>query len=264
MSFQPVVPFSGTAGWAFLQRTQAAQQAAFDQSPVIRRDVAYFIENIGTVETAEDLVSDYRLLKVALGAFGLDEDLPNKAYIRKVLEEGALDPESFANRMVDKRYLALTEAFGFDLDPANTQLSDFAEGIVAGYRTRQFEIAVGTQDNDMRLAMGLARELGDIVESDNTEDGRWYAVLGNPPLREVFETALGLPPAFAALDIDRQVQELRTRVGTAFGAGEVAQFSDPEKLDELNRLFLVRGQVASGQGGMSSGVIALTLLENLG
>ena len=33
MSFQPTIPLAGIAGWRFLERTQAAQQAAFEKGP---------------------------------------------------------------------------------------------------------------------------------------------------------------------------------------------------------------------------------------
>jgi len=260
MAFQPIVPFSGMAGWTFLQRTQAAQQATFEASPEIERDVDYFAENIAKVTTPEDLVNDYRLLKVALGAFGLDDDLPNKAFIRKVLEEGSLDPDSFANKMTDKRYLALADAFGFDLGTPSTQLSDFADDILSQYSTRQFEIAVGEQDTNMRLALSLERDLGEIVNKETTSDGKWFSVMGNEPLRRVFETALGLPSTLATLDIDQQLEIFRDRADAIFGDGEIAQFSDPDKMDEIHRLFLARAQIADGSSGMSSGAIALTLL----
>lgn len=261
MGFQPIIPFGGMAGWTFLQRTQAAQQKAFEAAPEIKRDTDYFAENIGTVKTAADLVGDYRLLKVALGAFGLDDDLPNKAFIQKVLEEGSLDPKSFANRMADKRYLALTEAFGFDLGTANTALSDFPDKILDAYKTRQFEAAVGQQDTTMRLAMALDRDLGAIVDKENTSAGKWFSVMGNKPLRQVFETALGLPATVANLDIDQQATVFHDRAKAVFGNGEVDQFSDPAAMDELNRLFLVRSQLAGNASGMSSGAIALSLLS---
>ncbi len=261
MSFQPIVPFGGLAGWSFLQKTKAAQQHAFEAAPALNRDTAYFAAKIGEVKNAEDLVNDYRLLKVALGAFGLDDDLPNKAYIQKVLEEGSLDSGSFANRLVDKRYLALTEAFGFDLGTPNAQLSDFAAKIVDSYRTRQFEIAVGEQDTDLRLSLALERDLGAIVATDNTGDGKWYAVLGNEPLLTVFRTALNIPEEATGLDIDKQVAHLRERATAVFGTGEVDQFADPDRVEELNRLFLVRSQIDDLSAGMSSGAIALTLLQ---
>lgn len=260
MGFQPVVPFSGMAGWAFLKRTQAAQQAAFNATPAIERATAYFAETVGKVTSPAELVGDYRLLKVALGAFGLDADLPNKAFIQKVLSEGTLDPESFANRMVDKRYAALSEAFGFDLGTPNTQLSDFSGRLVDAYRARQFEIAVGDRDNDLRLAMALERDLPEIIARDNTADGKWFAVMGNEPVRRVFETALGLPATTAALDIDRQLEMFRGRARAVFGTGEIGDFADPEMQQRLNQLFLARAQIGAATGGMSPAGIALALL----
>ncbi|MEJ1998094.1 MAG: DUF1217 domain-containing protein [Maritimibacter sp.] len=263
MAFQPIIPFGGMAGWNFLQRTRESQQETFNNSPDIKNDIEYFKEHIGEVQTAEDLVSDYRLLKVSLGAFGLGDDLGSKAYIQKVLEEGSLDPQSFANRMADKRYLAMTEAFGFDLEPPNTQLSDFPDKIIGKFQTNQFEIAVGEQNNNMRLSMVMQRELGDIASSDNTDTGKWFAIMGNKPLVQVFQTALGLPSSTSALDLDQQVSVMRDRASRVFGDSEISQFSDADKLEELNRLFLVRSQINANAAGLSSGSIALTLLQGI-
>ncbi len=54
--------------------------------------MAYFEANIGKVETAADLVGDRRLLKVALGAFGMDGEIDKRAFLRKVLEEERGEP----------------------------------------------------------------------------------------------------------------------------------------------------------------------------
>lgn len=264
MSFQPVIPFGGTAGWAFLQRTKDTQQAAFAKSPVIQRDADYFRDNIGKIDSARDLVDDYRLMKVALGAFGLDDDLPNKAYIEKVLSEGSLAPDAFANKLVDKRYLALAQAFNFDLGTPSSKLSDFADKILASYEERQFEIAVGNQNPSMRVSLALERDLSAIVEGENSNDGRWYAVMGNPPLRQVFEKALGFPASFGTIDLDLQMKGFRDRAQTVFGVSEVKDFGDPEMMGELNRMYLVRSQIDEFSSVQSAAAIALTLLQNMG
>ena len=111
MTYSPVIPVSGYAGWSFLGRTMAKQTAAFEKSPEIKRDEDYFRANIGKVNTAEELVKDRRLLKVALGAFGLDADMNNKAFIEKMLKEGTLNGSALANKLADKQYLKLTVAF---------------------------------------------------------------------------------------------------------------------------------------------------------
>src|SRR5690606_39015084 len=94
MSFQPTIPMGGLAGWRFLERTAAAQRAAFERGPELARDIAYFQERIAAVGSAEELVADRRLLKVALGAFGLEDEIDKKAFVRKVLEGGTDDPRS--------------------------------------------------------------------------------------------------------------------------------------------------------------------------
>ena len=85
--FQPVVPFGGLAGWRFLQASLPTQQAAHENSGPIQRDVAYFRDNISKITSAEALVSDRRMLSVALGAFGLDGDINNTYFVRTVLEQ---------------------------------------------------------------------------------------------------------------------------------------------------------------------------------
>ncbi|MFV2036773.1 MAG: DUF1217 domain-containing protein [Paracoccaceae bacterium] len=263
MSFQPVVLFGGFAGWAFLVRTRDNQQQAFNKAPEVQRDTDYFRENIAGALSAEDLTSDRRLMRIALGAFGLNDDINNTYFIRKVLEGGTLDDSDLANRLSDKRYLALSKAFGFgDLNPANTQLSDFPDKIIELYQNRQFEIAIGEQDQDMRLALGLERELDEILSRTTSDDGYWFLVMGTPQLRSVFETALGLPSALGALDLDQQLGIFRDRAQSAFGNGEVAQFSEPEVRDKLVRRFLALAQLDNGTSLTVPGSVALSLLQS--
>jgi hypothetical protein len=263
MSFQPIIPASGYAGWAFLNRTRAVQQEAFENSPAMARDVAYFKDNIGKISTAQDLVADRRLLQVALGAFGLGEDINNKYFLQKVLEDGTIETDALANRLSDKRYLSFSKAFGFgDFDTPRTVLSDFGDEITTAYKNAQFEAAVGDQDQNMRLAMGLDRALKDIADLSTTDNGRWYTVMGQPPVRTVFETALGLPKSIGALDLEQQLVAFREKASTRFGNGEVSQFADPEKRQELVRLFLLRADISGPSSGTTGSSTALTLLQN--
>lgn len=262
MSFQPILPLSGYAGWTFLQRTLEKQQEAHASSGQIKRDTEYFAENISKVWTAEELVNDRRLLSVALGAFGLDDDINNKFFIRKVLEEGTTSSSALANKLADKSYLKFSEAFGFGTGTlARTQLTGFADEIVSSYQERQFEIDVGDQNDDYRLALNAERELAELSTRDLSDDGKWYTVMGSEPLREVFETAFGLPSGFANLDLDVQMSMFRDKASKMFGFSEVSGFADSDKIDNLVRTFLVRSELADSPFGLSSANIALTLLS---
>lgn len=261
MTFQPVIPAGGNLGWAFLTRTRAAQQSAFDASATVARQTEYFRENIAKVANAEDLVADRRLLTVALGAFGLGDDIGNKFFIRKVLEEGVGSDEAFANRLADKRYFAMAEAFGFDRTPPNTVLSSFADRIVSQFKSREFEVAVGAQDQDMRLALSLEREISTLAERKLSENGAWFTVMGTPPLRRVFETALGLPAATGAIDVDKQLEIFRDKSLKTFGVTNPSDFANADLQDDLVRRFLLRADLDAAAQGTIRGSVALSLLS---
>lgn len=263
MSFQPVIPASGLVGWRFLQRTMETQTATFNQGVSIARDTDYFLEKIGQIDTAEQLVSDRRLLRVALGAYGLQDDIDNRFFIRKVLEDGTLDPEALSNKLADERYKNLSKGFGFgDFPVPNTKLSDFGPRIVAQYRQQAFEQAVGDQDNAMRLALNADRQLPQIVSETGSDTTKWFRVMGTGPLREVFEVALGLPKSFGQLDLDKQQEVFRDKARSQLDIESFADLGQPDVREALIQRYLLRAQVAeiNAQG---SGALALTLLQSM-
>ena len=263
MSFQPVVPLSGYTGWLFMSRTADSQKAAFNDSAPVQRVTDNFREKIGEIKTADQLVNDRALLSVALGAFGLDEDIDNRFFIRKILEDGTTEQDALANRLADPRYAALSDAFGFGSTTGvvRTGFSFFADEIIDRYEAKQFERAVGEQDNDMRLALNLGPALNDILDGGGSNNGQWFSMMGNGPLRTIFETALGLPSSIAQIDLDQQLTSFKEKSEAVFGTDKLSDFNDPVKRQELLRMFLIRSE-ANSASSLSGNNIALTLMQS--
>lgn len=260
MSFQPILPSGGLVGWKFLQRSYDTQTEVFKASKVEARNTDYFAAQISNVTTAKDLVADRRLLSVALGAFGLDDDLDSRYFIERILDEGTLDPNALANKMSDSRYRDLAKAFGFDLGVANTKLSTFPAEIVERYHARQFEVAVGEQDETLRLALNARRELQALGNDDSSDRTRWFKIMGNEPLRKVVEGALGLPDSFSQLDLDRQMSVFVEKSERSLGLRSLDDLTDPEVLGKIIDRFIIRSEMNNFQSS-TSGSIALTLLQ---
>ena len=261
--FQPVIPSSGISGWRFLQRTYDTQLETFGQSAQIQRDTDHFRDNIAKITTAEELVADRQLLTVALGAFGLSEDIDNKFFIKKMLEEGTIADDALANRFTDTRYRDMVEAFGFGpSEITRTGFTLFTDEIIEKFQVTEFETATGAQDESMRFALYAQRELPEIAGDDGSDTQKWFTIMGQPPLRSLFETALGLPSAIAQVDIDQQLEVFRDRANTVFGSPDAAQFSDPDVIEDLVVQYLARAQINSIGSGASSASIALTLLQS--
>ena len=263
MNFPVALPLDGIAGWQFLTRTEEAQRSTFEQSPLLAREVEYFKENIANVITAEELVSDRTLLKVALGAFGLEDEIDKTFYLQTILEQGTESSDALAVRLVDPRYREFSEAFGFgNALGVRTGEFDFGQRITDAYKERQFEVAVGDQSTDLRLALEFKRTIGEYAAS-SSPDAAWFSIMGNTPLRTVFETAYGLPSSFATLDIERQKEDLADLTQRNFGDDTVAAFLDPANVDEMINRFLARAQINTGPTSGTPGFAALSLLQSV-
>lgn len=245
-----------------MQATYDKQFDVFSQGPVLQRESDYFIENIGSVKTAGDLISDPRLLNVALGAFGLEEDSYKKAFLERILQEGTEADDALANRLGDERYVQFSEAFGFG--PGQSLKTGNAKAmydLVYTNQVQSFEAAVGEQDHAMRVAMFSERELPNLAGDGTSVNTKWFNVMGQPALRELFETAMGLPPSLAQIDLDQQLETFKDKSKAMFGTDDIAVFSDPEKMKKLISTYLVRSEIADFQASVSSGSTALLLLQ---
>lgn len=260
MTYNVQVGNGGYLGWKLLQRTMDTQQSAFAKSAELQRSRDYFTENISGISSAEDLVKDYKLLSVALRAFGLDDDMNNRFFIRKVLEADPQDEKSLVNRLPDKRYAKLNAAFALWNQSGETTDRLPAEAITEMYTRRSFERNIGQQYQEIELALNAKRELAEIAGSDASNDTKWLKVIGSKPLRKVFEGAFGLGENFAKLPIDRQLSEFKARAERMTGSADLGQFADDDNIETLTKHYLLRTQIAA-TATSSRFSIALTLIS---
>lgn len=248
------------SGWMMLKRAGATQRQIVARDPMIARNSQYFRENIGKIKSADDLVKDHRLLGVTLGAFGLEADIANKAFIRKILESDRDDSKSMVNRLTDKRYAKLVDALKLDEGTGTVASKSFGDSVVAAFQDREFERRIGETQPDLRLAMNAQRELSAMAQRTSSDKTLWYEVMGNAPLRKVFDTAFGFGPQYGRLPIDRQLQEYMSRAEKVMGSSSFKAIATPEGSEKLIRTFLVRSQLTSGTPAQNSYSAAQMLL----
>jgi len=245
MSFSPVLPSTGLTGWNFLKASLPTQTELFEKSPEIQRDLEYFEDNIRNIKTLDDFMNDRRIQKVALGAFGLGEEINKGAFVRKVLDEGVAERTAFARRINNEDYIEFATAFDFtngDLELNSLEI----DNIKQAYEDETFEIALGDVDNNMRLALNFQREISDLANRGLSEAGGWFKAMGSVPLRTVLESAFNMPEGFSQLDIDKQKELLSDKANSLFGGKGVEVFQDPENVETTIRRFLLQEQIAAG------------------
>ncbi len=67
----------------------------------------------------------------------------------------------------------------------------------------------------------------DILASVTSANARWFAVMGDLPLRSVFEGALGLPSGLGKLDLDQQLDTFKDKFSAVFGTDDLAVLESP-------------------------------------
>lgn len=264
MTFTPLIPSSGVAGWNFLQSTYDRQYDAFVKSGQLKSDSEYFVENIGKVKNSDDLLNDRRLLQVAVKAFGLEEEINYRALLQRALNEGTSASDALANQMNDERYVRFSDAFGFGPGASvQTTNAKSMQAIVDSFQQASFEEAVGDVDETMRTALFAKRAMVEIFGEpdeddrsnmslreqaladfnevlDGLEEGddddpevlsieeKWQDILQQDVLTEFFSTALRITQSTAALSEDEAVALFRERATVLFGTDDPIQFFQGE------------------------------------
>lgn len=229
----------GYSGWSYLKRTENSQKILISKENKILKDRDIFLSKFSYVNSSESLISDYRILNIALTAFGLEGDIKNKAFLKKIIESDTRDPKSFVNRLADKRYAQLAEALSFNSD-LDDEKRFTPEQLFDQYIEMTFEQRVGEQDAVLRMALQARREIPILAARTGSDDAFWYSVLGSPSLREVFDNAFSLPSSFRNLPIDRQLTEYKARSEKMFGDSTSKTMSVSSNIEKAISRFILR------------------------
>lgn len=206
---------------------------------------------VDNLEGGYTVAFDSKLREATMDLYGIAKPNRDIIFVQKILDTDLSLEKSRLTFVSDPNLRVMAEAFAFNTgDTGRNYPEGFADAISRRFLDRQFEASIGETDPNMRLALALERELETMVNSTRTNDGRLYSILGSPPLREVFQTAMRLPASFASIDIDQQHDVLKARMESQFGITEVGDFLQPEKLEELRSQFLTFSDLlSSGNGG---------------
>lgn len=193
----------------------------------VQRETEYYLENIGNIDTIDQLVQDDRLFAYAMKAHGLEEMTFAKALVKTVLEEGVDNDGALVNRLADARYREFAETFDFEsFDTAATSFTRAQQGVVDRYLRQQLEENSGATNEGVRLALYFERRAPLLTTTEG--------ILADRALSTVVRQTLQIPEATAFLDIDKQVDLIEERLN-------FEEFSDPEFLsDFINRFVNLR------------------------
>ncbi len=261
MVYQPVIPLTGYGGWKFLESTFDKQLEGFTDSARVKNDRQYFQDKMSAPIAIEDFLSDKRLLRISLTAFDLGGEEWKVGFIRHVMEEKA-DPDSnFLTRLNNQAYTNFANTFAIT-DGKISLSADTIATLSDDFELASFRSAVGDVDNNMKLSLNYKAKIGDLVREESSDSANLYRILGDVPVRTVLETALNLPSSWQKLDVDQQADILKERMLSVFSISKVTDLTNDDVMDKVIQRFHTMDSIANGQASLSSGSVALTLLNN--
>ena len=261
MVYQPVIPLTGYGGWKFLESTFDKQLEGFTDSARVKNDRQYFQDKMSSPIAMEDFLSDKRLLRISLTAFDLGGEEWKVGFIRHVMEEKA-DPDSnFLTRLNNQAYTNFANTFAVT-DGKISLSADTIATLSDDFELASFRSAVGDVDNNMKLSLNYKAKIGELVREESSDSANLYRILGDVPVRTVLETALNLPSSWQKLDVDQQADILKERMLSVFSISNVTDLTNEDVMDKVIQRFHTMDSIANGQSSLSSGSVALTLLNN--
>ena len=213
------------------------------ESEAVKAETKYFKETMAEVESIDDFLADDRLYKYAMYAFDISAEEADAGFLRKVLEGGISDPQSFANQQSEPKFAAFAAAFDFmKYGEQLTTRRPAVDAAVSGYMRQTLEENAGAQNEGVRLALYFERKAPQMKS--------FMQILADPAMAQVVRTALGLPDSFGQADIDRQAALFEKRL-------DIEDFKDPEALSKFMRRFTAMWEVSNVSPAATSPALAI-------
>lgn len=224
----------GTPGGSPLVALQMAQKnrdrevANTAKQPETQRDITVFKRAIAKAKTIGEALDNPAVMKVLLTANGLADQVPYPGLAKKVLLSDPNDPNALVNRMGSARWKSVVKAF------------DFAKAGIDALKdpTLQTRLADGYVEVAWRKGLEKATPgLSDALDFRERASKFKNAIdiLGDPVMRRVVTTALGIPKQIAFQELGAQEKAITNRL-------DISRLQDPKFVDGLSQRYLLEKQ----------------------
>jgi Protein of unknown function (DUF1217) len=218
----------------------AADKLRYAKRGDVQADATYFRAKAATITKPADFIKDYRLLKYALTAYGMESQLQYPARIKTILLDDPNKPTALVNKMSDASYRTINSAFNFAAGGvAKLKDAAFIDSIIQKHNEASYELSLGDANPSISNALYFQRTIGTIKNG--------YQIIGDPALFDVVKTAFNIPNAAAA----GNVASLKTWVEKSFPMSKVSDAAFVKKvIDRYLVLKDVQAQQTDGSNPM--------------
>jgi pantoate kinase len=221
-------------------QTKTRDIATTEKQPEIKRDIDAFKLAISKAKTPADLFKNPVFVKVLLTANGLADQVGFTALATKALLANAKDTKSLVNQLTDTRWKPVNKLFDF----ANTGLAAIGSAkvqatLIDGYAEVTWRNGLDDTTPGLSDALSFRTMAATVTSVDQ--------ILGDPTLRRVVTTALGVPQEIAFQPLATQEHAIAIRL-------DLKKLKDPKFVDSFSQRYLLAVRTANAQSA-SNGLV---------
>jgi Protein of unknown function (DUF1217) len=214
---------------SFTPERLAAGQARYAKSGNVKAEIAYFQSKAASVETVDAFLKDYRLLKFALTAHGMESQLQYPARIKTVLKDDPSSATALVNKMSDTSYRTINAAFDF-FKSGVAKLKDpaFVANLVEKYTGATYEQSLGELNPALTDALYFKKKIGAVKNG--------YEIIGDKTMFNIIRTAFNIPKGAVAGDLALLKAKIEKVV-------DMTKLGDSAYVNKITERFLVLSDV---------------------
>jgi Protein of unknown function (DUF1217) len=214
--------------------------------PAVKRAVDAFTAGIKSAKTLQQLLANPAVMQVLLTANGLADQIPYTALAQKTLQSNLSDPKSLANRLTDTRWKPVVQTYDFaNKGLAVIQDPKVISTLADAYAEVSWRNSLDASTPGLSNALTFRKNASTIKSVDQ--------ILGDPVMRKVVTTALGLPLEIAFQPLAAQEKAISTRL-------DITKFKDPKYVESfVQRYLLAAASSASTTTSTTPDITALAV-----
>jgi Protein of unknown function (DUF1217) len=213
---------------------QALQSAELNQTqdikltaaqPTVQHTITAFTQAVKGAKSVAQLLANHAVMKVLLTANGMGDQTGYTALVTKVLTSNLSDPNSLANTLSDSRWKTLAQTYDFATNGLKAiQDPKTLDTIANGYAQVTWQATQDSITPGLSSALAFKAKASTITSVDQ--------ILGDPIMRDVVTTALGVPEQIAFQTLNAQEQAIGSRI-------DLKQFQDPKFVETFVQRYLI-------------------------
>ncbi len=228
------------------EQNQTQDIKATAAEPAVARAVAAFTKAVQTASSPQQLLSNPTVMQVLLTANGLADQIPYTALTQKTLLSNVNDSKSLANQLTDTRWKPVVQTYDF----ANKGLSviqnpSVIATIANAYAEVTWRTSLDATTPGLSNALTFRANASGVTNVDQ--------ILGDPVLRSVVTTTLGIPLQIAFQPLEAQQKAITSQL-------DIARLQDPKFVTQFAQRYLIAmAQAASTTAASQPSLSALAV-----